>query len=167
MKRMIGFCAGVLFSLTAAAQGVTVSGAWVRATAPGQDSAAVSMNITSARDARLIAVRSPLAKHAELHTMKHENGMMIMRAVDSMALPAKQQVSLGAGDHIMLTGLKHQLKEGEQVPLKLTVEFADKHRKTIAVKAEVRSLTAMQPMPMHDMSGMGGMHDMGEMQHDH
>lgn len=160
MKRLIGFCAGVLFSLSAMAQDVTVSGAWARATAPGQDSASVSLNISSKRDARIVAVSTTVADTAELHTMKHENGMMVMRAVDSMALPAGKRVSLGRGDHIMLVGLKHQLKAGERVPLTLTVEFAGKHRESVAVEAEVRPLTASGAMPMHDMSNMGGMEGM-------
>ena len=163
MRQFIGFLAGALFSLSAvAAQDVAVSGAWLRATAPGQDSAAVSMHITSSRDARLVGVSSPVAKHAAIHTMKHENGMMVMREVDALALPAKQQVTLGSGDHIMLTGLKRPLKAGDSVPLKLTVEFSGKHRETIAVHARVRPLTASgdeQDMhDMQDMPGMGGMH---------
>lgn len=160
MRQFIGFLAGALFSLSAvAAQDVTVSGAWVRATAPGQDSAAVSMHITSSRDAHLVGVSSPVAKHAAIHTMKHENGMMVMREVDELALPAKQEVTLGSGDHIMLTGLKRPLKAGDSIALKLTVEFAGRHKETIPVRARVRPLTASgDDQDMHDMPGMGGMH---------
>ena len=159
MKQLTGFVAGMLLAVSAfAAQDVTVSGAWVRATAPGQDSAAASMNITSARDARLVAVAvgKDVADRAELHTMKHENGMMVMRRVDSLALPAGHAVSLGEGDHIMLIGLKHQLKPGDSVPLKLTVETAGKRHETVKVDAEVRMSA---PDGMNGMHDMGGMHD--------
>jgi periplasmic copper chaperone A len=158
MKKLAGFIAGMCFALSAfATQDVTVSGAWVRATAPGQDSAAASMNITSSRDAKLVAVAvgKDVADRAELHTMKHENGMMVMRRVDSLALPAAHAVSLGAGDHIMLIGLKHPLKPGASVPLKLTIEFAGKHKQTIDVEAEVR-----MSAPDHEMKGMEGMDGM-------
>lgn len=131
---------------------VTVSGAWVRATAPGQDSAAVSLIITSKNEARIIAVSSPAAGRVEIHTMKHEDGMMTMREVEVLALPAKQEVALGSGSHLMLVGLKRPLQAGDNVPLNLTVKFADKHKEIIKVNAEVRSLTAGHKM--HDMSGM-------------
>lgn len=158
MKQLAAWVAGMCFAVSAfAADGVTVSGAWVRATAPGQDSAAVALTITSAHDARLVAVDSPVAEHSEIHTMKHENGMMMMRQVDGLALPAGQAVSLGAGDHLMLVGLKHPLKTGDSVPLKLTVE-AGKHKETVEVSAEVR-MTA----PAHDMHDMGGMEGMYHM----
>ena len=158
MRRLTVFLAGMFFALSAlAAQDVTVSGAWARATAPGQDSAAVSMNITSARDAKLVAVAvgKDVAEHAALHTMTQQNGMMMMREVDSLALPAGHPVSLGAGDHIMLTGLKHPLKDGDSVALKLTVEFADKQRETVEVRAAVRKFAPA----MEGMHDMGGMHD--------
>jgi len=151
--------AGMLLALSAsAAQDVTVSDAWVRATAPGQDSAAASMNITSSRDAQLVgvAVGKDVADSAELHTMKHENGMMVMRRVDSLALPAGHAVSLGKGDHIMLIGLRHPLKAGENVPLELTVETAGKRHETVKINAPVRMFA---PQGMGDMHGMGGMRD--------
>ena len=155
MRQLSGFLAGMLLAVSAfAAQDVMVSGAWVRATAPGQDSAAVSMDITSGKDARLVAVSSPVAK-AQIHTMKQQNGMMVMREVDSLALPAGHKVMLGAGAHIMLIGLKHPLKPGDSVPLKLTIETG-KHRETVEVNAEVRKFA---PHDMNDMHDMGGMHD--------
>ena len=157
MKKLSGFVAGMLFALSAfAAQEVTVSNAWVRATAPGQGSAAASMDVTSARDAKLVAVTvgKDVADSAELHIMKHEDGMMVMRRVDSFALPAGHKVVLGPSDHIMLIGLKHQLKAGDSVPLKLTIETAGKHRETVEVNAEVRKFAP---------HGMDGMHDMGGM----
>jgi periplasmic copper chaperone A len=157
MKRLTGFVVGMLLAMSAfAAQDVTVSGAWVRATAPGQDSAAVSMNITSARDARLVSVEvgKDVAAKAEIHTMKQENGMMIMREVDSLALPAGHEVSLGAAEHIMLTGLRHPLSPGASVALKLTIETADKHRETVEVNAAVRKFAPPAMNGMHDMGGM-------------
>jgi periplasmic copper chaperone A len=88
--------------------------------------------------------------------MRQENGMMMMRAVDSLPLPAGHAVSLGSGDHLMLLGLKHPLKPGDNVPLKLTIEFAGKRKQTIDVKAEVRM--SAPDHEMKGMDGMGGMH---------
>lgn len=162
MKRWTGLVAGMLLAVSAfAAQDVQVSDAWVRATAPGQDSAAVSLSIGSRQEARLVAVESPAASGAEIHVMKHEGGMMMMRAVEALPLPAQRTVSLGAGDHLMLVGLKRPLKAGDSVPLKLTVEFADKRRQTVEVNAEVRPFGAS-----HDMHGRDDMDGM-DMPHQH
>jgi copper(I)-binding protein len=135
-----------LAALLYAAQGfageVAVSDAWSRATAPGQDSAVVGLRITSQKDARMVALSSPAAAAAQMHSMTHENGMMKMRQLDSLALPAKQEVVLGAGgDHLMLIDLKKPLKAGDIVPLTVTVQFADKSTEKVAVKAVVQALT--------------------------
>lgn len=137
--------AGIItcFSIAQAfAADVEVTQAWARATAPGQDSAAVAMQITSAQDANIISVSSSASSSAEIHSMVHENGMMMMRALDLLPLKANQEVSLGTdGNHLMLIGLKKPLKQGDAVTLTITVEFADKHTEKVKVKALVKALT--------------------------
>jgi copper(I)-binding protein len=129
---------------------VKVSGAWARATAPGQDSAAVALHITSQKDANIIAVTSAAAGSVEIHSMTEENGMMQMRELDAFALKAKQEVALGdGGSHLMLVGLKKPLAVGDIVGLVITVQFADKHKERIEVNAEVRSLTESHNEHMH------------------
>ena len=129
---------------------VVVSEAWARASAPGQDSAAVYLRITSQQDARLIAVTSPAADSVEMHSMTHDKGVMRMRELDAVSLPAGQGVVLGSGgDHLMLLGLKKPLKVGGKVPLTFTVQFTDRRKEKIEVKAEVRSLAAGQDMHEH------------------
>jgi copper(I)-binding protein len=152
IKGILFGIATFLFVTQAWADDVSVSGAWTRATAPGQNSAAVSLHITSQKDARLVSASSSASASAELHTMKHDNGMMMMRQVDAISLPAKHDVDIGNGDHIMLIGLKKPLKAGDSVPLTLTVEFVDKSRENISVKAEVRSQG--ESHNMKDMPGM-------------
>jgi copper(I)-binding protein len=129
---------------------VSVGEAWARATAPGQDSAAVSLHITSNKDAKIIAVSSAASDSAEIHSMVHENGMMKMRAMDALPLKAKQEVALGDdGNHLMLIGLKKPLSAGDSVALTLTVQFADKRKEKVEVKAEVKPLTASHDEHMH------------------
>ncbi len=150
---VLAFCAAPAFASDA-----TVSGAWVRATAPGQDSASVSMRITARKNAKLIAASSPAAAQVEIHLMKHEQGMMTMRKAESLELPAGQEVALESGSHLMLVGLKQPLKAGDKVRLDLTLEYAGKLQEVIPVTAEVRALTASHGMEnMHDMEDMPGM----------
>lgn len=130
----------LLGCMSAWAGEVTVTGAWIRATAPGQDSASVSLNITSKQDGSLVGVKSPEAEHAQIHTMDHADGMMRMREVDALPLQANQETRLGHGDHLMLVGLKRPLKAGDSVSLQLTIEFAGKKHEIVKVKAEVKPL---------------------------
>lgn len=140
----------MLFSSAAYAGDIQVDAAWSRATAPGQDVAMVDFAITSAKEATLVGFSSTSCKTAELHSMTHENGMMKMRAVESLALPAGKRIDLGkSGHHLMLIGLKAPLKAGESVPLILNIRVAKEVLK-VAVKAEVIPLTGTRAAPRHD-----------------
>jgi periplasmic copper chaperone A len=159
INRICFWVSTMLFALNAWAAEVSVSDAWVRATAPGQDSGSIQFSITSQQEAKLVEASSPVAGKVEFHSMSHENGMMEMRPVESIALPAGKTVDLAAGGkHIMLIGLKQPLKVGDSVPFTLTVQYADKSKATVKANAEVKSLTASHEMhPQHDMNDM---HDM-------
>ncbi len=102
----------------AAAGRVTVAQAWSRATAGASMPAAIFVTLQGggAPD-ELVAVTTPVAAKAMLHSMDMSGGMMRMRMVSSMAVPAGGRVTLGPdGDHIMLTGLAHGLSVGETFP---------------------------------------------------
>jgi hypothetical protein len=122
---------------------IEVSGAWIRASAPGQDAASVDMTIASKQAATLVGVSSPAAKSAEMHSMTTEGGMMRMREVKSIDLPAGKHLNLDEGGyHLMLNGLKAPLKEGETVPLILSIKIGKQGVSKVETTAEVRSLTA-------------------------
>lgn len=153
-KNILLSIAALLCAAQAWAGETAVTGAWVRATAEGQDSAAVSLHISSHKAARLVAASSPAAEKVEIHLMQHENGMMMMREVDALDLAANEEIVLGSGSHLMLVGLKQPLKAGGKLALALTVEYADQRREIVKVNAEIRPLTAGHEM--HDMHDMGG-----------
>lgn len=118
---------------------VKVDDPWVRATVEPQKATGAFMQLTAARAAKVVAASSPLAASVEIHEMKMVDGVMKMRAVDALALPAGQAVALKPGSyHVMLMGLQRPIKVGESVPLTLTVEGDDKQRQTVEVKAEAR-----------------------------
>jgi hypothetical protein len=132
-------------------EGIEISGAWTRATAPGQDAAGVDMTITSKQAAALVGVASPAAGSAELHSMTTEGGMMRMREVQSIELPAGKPVNLKeSGYHLMLNGLKAPLKEGESVPLTLSIKAGKQGVIKIETRAEVRSLHATKASPQEE-----------------
>lgn len=149
MKRI--FCVGLLALLAlpqAYADEVTVSKAWVRATAPGQDTASVQLNITSKKDATLIRVASGSAQSGEIHGMAVEGDVMKMHILEELPLPAKMTVSLGDdGNHLMLMGLKKPLIAGKKLPFALTVKFAN------GKKAIIRALAVIKPLEATGGSG--------------
>jgi copper(I)-binding protein len=73
--------------------------------------------------------------------MKMDAGVMKMGAVPSLDLPPGQAVELKPGGyHVMLMGLKQQLKAGESVPLTLTVEGKGGQKETVQIAAPVKAL---------------------------
>jgi copper(I)-binding protein len=106
-KQIWGGVIALLFASQVLAGEVTVSDAWSRATAPGQEVGMVGLVITSQMDARIVAVSSPASASSEIHTMTMDNGVMKMRQLENLPLMAKKPATLGpGGDHLMLIGLK-------------------------------------------------------------
>jgi copper(I)-binding protein len=120
----------------------TVKDAWVRGTVPQQQGSGAFMQITSAKGGQLVGVSTPVASTAEVHEMKMgEAGVMKMAAVPSLELPAGKTIELAPGGyHVMLMGLKRQLKAGDSVPLTLTIEGKDGKKETLQVTAAVKPL---------------------------
>jgi len=136
---------GLLLALAAAPAlaDVAVADAWVRGTVSGQKATGAFMQLTSPAETALVAAASPAAKIVEIHEMKMDGGMMRMRAVDRIPLPAGKAVTLAPGGyHVMLMDLARPLKEGDSVTVTLTFADKDGRRTTQDVKANVRALTA-------------------------
>jgi copper(I)-binding protein len=130
-------------SAVQAADLVEVHDAWARATVPGQKSGAVYMELVARENLRLTAIRTAAAETAEVHQMKMEKGMMRMRALPFLNLPAGQPVQLEPGGyHVMLFDLKRSLVAGQKLKLELTLEDAAKRRHRVQVLAIVRDRDA-------------------------
>ena len=147
--RLVALTASLLLAGAALAQSdapqgqIQVKVAWARATPGKAENGAAYLTILSPARDRLTEVSTPVAEKAELHNMTTEGGVMKMRAVQALAMPAGKSVELAPGGyHVMLMDLGQPLKEGEKVPLTLT--FADKAGKktTQDVTATVRALTS-------------------------
>jgi len=81
---------------------------------------------TGTEDDRLIAAASPAAKFVQLHTMKMDNGVMVMRELENgVELPAGKAVALKPGGmHIMFIDAPEPFKKGSTVDVTLTFEKA-------------------------------------------
>jgi copper(I)-binding protein len=116
--------------------GVTVTNAWVRSTVAQQKVTGGFMTLTSSSDTYLVGASSPIAESAEVHEMSMENGIMRMRAIPRLQLPAGKPVELKPGGfHIMLFGLKQQVKPGDTIVLTLSFEDGQQQRTELRVNA--------------------------------
>lgn len=120
-----------------AAETVTVSDAYARAVPPGQPNSASFMTLTSKSDMdhALVEASSPAAGVVELHTHTMADGMMQMRRVEKIDIPAGGSTKLEPGGlHVMLIGLKQELKPEESISLTLVFEDGSKTEVTAPVR---------------------------------
>lgn len=140
MKKLL-FCVLVwAAALPAVAQTLAVSGAWARATVPGQHGTGAFMTLMAPDGARLTGAASAVAGVVEVHEMKMEGNVMKMRAISALDLPPGRNVQLAPGGyHVMLMDLKRALKPGEKILVELQFETLDKRLLTQPVEVEVRT----------------------------
>ena len=114
----------------------TVDKVWSRPTAVKLG--VVYMRIKGgAADTRLTAARTPIAAKVEVHETKMKNGMMDMREVGGVDVPAGKTVEFKTGGlHLMLMGLKKPLTAGMRFPLTLT--FGTAGDRTVEVEVRRR-----------------------------
>ncbi len=135
---------GLAFGMPAiAADVIAVDEAWVRPPAPGQSVAGAYMSLTSRSRVSVVAAESPDARRVELHTMSMRDGVMRMRPLERLDLPAGKTVSLKpGGHHLMLIDVKRTLHAGDRVVLSLTVQNPQGVKSSVRVDAEVRAAAA-------------------------
>lgn len=117
-----------------------VTDIFAHATKPGQPVGAVYMTLKPLTDTKLIQAESDVSNITEIHSMAMENGVMKMKAISALPLPAGQVVKLKPGGyHIMLIDLKKPLVAGDTVNLKLSFEGKDQVI-VVPVRAVVREM---------------------------
>lgn len=149
MNRLILSIIATVVALPLYAANLKVENAWARATAPGQPVGGAFMKLTSDTNAQLVGASSPVAGRVQVHMMKMQDGVMIMREVKSLSLPKGKTVELAPGGyHIMLMELKQPLKAGEHVPITLKVK-AGKKIQSVEVSAEVHDMMGSEESQHH------------------
>lgn len=118
--------------------------AWARATPTLAKAGAAYLVISNDGEEmdRLIAVATPAAKKASLHTVVMEDDIMKMRPVRAIEVHPGTPSVLKPGElHVMLMGLRAPLEEGTSFPLTLTFETAG----SVEVEVVVEKAGAMGP----------------------
>jgi len=126
---------------------VTVSDPYARAVPPGQPNSGVFMTLRNASDQprALVAAKSPAAKTVELHTHTNDGGVMRMRKIERIEIPAGASVQLKPGGlHVMLIGLNGDLTPGGTVALDLSFDDGSQAQ----VQAPVRTIETAPMAPM-------------------
>jgi len=140
---------------SASSAAVTVDGAWARPTVPGQKGTGAFMRITAKDGAKLVGASSSAAGVVEVHEMKMDGGVMKMRPVPALDLPAGQTVELKPGGyHVMLMDLKNTLPKDSTVPLTLLFKDARGNDSRLELKVPVASSA---PSGSGGSAGAGGM----------
>lgn len=127
---------------------VTVHMPFVRLMPPTQPNTGAFMVLenTGKADRALVSAKSDVSKVVELHTHTMVDGMMRMREIERIDIPAGGRTELKPGGlHVMLIGLHKPLQEGQQVDI--TLVFDDGSQQT--VQAAVRHPGGEMPMHRH------------------
>lgn len=136
-----------VFAAAGVAEQISVVDPYVRMAPPGAKATGAFMIIKNAgdKDAQLVNANTQSANITELHNHINDNGVMRMRQVKEIAVPAKGEAVLKPGGyHVMLIDMKAPLKEGDHVVIKLG--FADGSSKE--VHAPVTKSNIGMPVPM-------------------
>ena len=120
---------------------IKLTHASVRATHPGMSSSAAYMTIENhGKDrVRLVSLKSPVARKTELHTTLMKDGVMKMQEVEHLNIAPGDRVELKPGGmHVMLMGIRDQIKEGERVPVSMTFSNGQTVRVEAMATSEIK-----------------------------
>lgn len=134
---------------------IQIDHVWSRA-APAGHEGAVYLTITAGGTPDILTgVTTPIAAEAALHQSIDDHGVMKMRPVASLPIESDKPVTLAPGGyHIMLSGLKQALKQGDSFPI--TLSFA-KAGQVTATATVAKAGATMPNMDHGNVRGMGAM----------
>ena len=127
MRYIFGGLVALLFFVSTQVQAntqVTFKDVWSAPSIPGSKVGVAYFKATNAHTEELsiVSAESPVSEVVELHTHQVVDDIMQMRKVDAITLPAGETVIAEPhGLHLMLIGLKEQLKEGASFPITFTL----------------------------------------------
>lgn len=126
---------------------IEIERAYARASIPNVPNSAAFFVIknNSDKDIAITSANSDVAEKNELHTHIKENEMMKMMKIEKLVVPAKSSLELkSGGDHVMLMGLKKELKAGDEINLELSFSDGDKKKIKVPVKDLASTMHKMQ-----------------------
>jgi len=133
----------ILLSACSAATGITIKEPWARPAVQGDNGAAYFLlQNHSAWDDELTGVSSDIAAAVEIHESKMEGDVMQMQQLMSIPIQGKASIEFAPGGyHIMLIGLKQDLKVGDE--FQVTLQFKEHEDITVAVSVQEHESDSM------------------------
>ena len=116
---------------------VAVTNAWVRDAQPVATANAGYMTFVNSgsRDVTLLGVESDVFDRIEIHEMATVDGMMRMREIENLVIPANGRVELEpGGKHLMMLRPTESLEAGKQIEINLRFDSGATQRILVAVK---------------------------------
>lgn len=126
---------------------VEIDGAYAMASIPNVPNSAAFFVIknNSDKDIAITSANSDIAEKNELHTHIKENKMIKMMKIEKLVVPAKSSLELkSGGEHVMLMGLKKELKAGDEINLELSFSDGDKKNIKVPIKNLASTMHKMQ-----------------------
>lgn len=138
MKPIPVFILTVMLSLIACSpeSGIDVHGAWARPARQGENGAVyflIENHTTETHE--MIAALSDIAEAVEIHESQMSGDVMQMQRLESVSMgPGAEVVFEPGGLHIMLVGLRQELKTGDEI--EVTLQFRDFDDLTVQVPVQ-------------------------------
>lgn len=152
LSSLIGFALSPGFAIAAGmADQISVGDPYVRQAPPGAMATGAFMTIRNSgkQEVRIVSASNPASAVTELHTHLNEGGVMKMRQVKDILVPAGGEAVLKPGGlHVMLIDMKGPLSAGDTVPITLKLEDGSSKEIGAIVRNPASSLK-----PASDMAG--------------
>ncbi|WP_172959695.1 copper chaperone PCu(A)C [Thiomicrorhabdus aquaedulcis] len=133
-------------ALASQADDIEITEPFAREVPPGAPASASFMTLENISDApiKIISAQSAVSKVVELHTHTNDNGVMRMRQIPFIEVPANGMAFLKPGGlHIMLIEPINPIKQGQTVSVTLTFEDGSQKQVDMPVKSFMSKMGQM------------------------
>ena len=140
MKRIFTFSL-ILLSISLFAKdskkGISIENAYIKIVPAVSPNSVAFLSVKNGtnKEVKLVKVESDVSNSVEMHNMTMDAGVMKMRQIDSILIPANSSVELKPGGfHIMLIGLKSALKKEDKKAFTFYFDNGQKEKMELLVK---------------------------------
>ena len=135
MKRILVLVLAIALGLSAcsAEEGIEVNDAWARPAPQGENGAIyLAIHNHSSETQEMVGATSEVAEAVEMHESQMSGDVMQMHQLESVSLgPGAEVVFEPGGLHIMLVGLRKELRVGDEI--EVTLQFKSFEDITVSV----------------------------------
>lgn len=130
-----------------------IANSWARATPPNITTSAIYMTIQNptGQPLKIVEVKSTISDRIELHNTTHKDGLMQMRQLPAIDIPANSSVELKPhGMHMMIFNVKNALADGTKFTISVLLEGGKEINLEVPVKKQGENQSSMpQDHKMH------------------